>query len=75
MIFNLIFSWLTLVQIGWIRPVSHIIHDDELFKEFEIHDLMLYGTVYYLEGKLNIKSRGLGTLVKIEVLNIHSYGL
>jgi signal transduction histidine kinase len=49
MIFSLIFCLLTMFQISGEKPISHLILDEELDEEFNIFNIMLYGTVYYLE--------------------------
>jgi signal transduction histidine kinase len=49
MIFSLIFCFLKLLQPVDERPVTYIIRDSELDKEFNILNIMLYGTVYYFK--------------------------
>lgn len=51
MIFNLIFCWLTLVQIGGEKPVSHIIFEEEFDENWTVHHATLYGSVYYLQDE------------------------
>jgi hypothetical protein len=49
MIFNLIFCFLNFIQPSDGRPVPYVIREEELDKEFNILNIMLYGTVYYFK--------------------------
>ncbi|MCH6233591.1 ATP-binding protein [Cognataquiflexum rubidum] len=49
MIFSLIFCLLNLLQPVGERPVTYVIRDSELDEEFNILNIMLYGTVYYFK--------------------------
>lgn len=49
MIFTLIFCLLNLAQPSGDRPVPYVIRDSELDEEFNILNIMLYGTVYYFK--------------------------